>query len=192
MQHKEHELLHPRSLLRFAVCIIPRAAVFMLLAGRWRAAPPRRPVRSGAMWVITHVLAGLAIAAALGGPWWLVLIHRRARARAHGPHPALGLHGLATPRRLRLLRLRRRPRRLAARLARPRHAVLDGVHGAGERRARLGRAHRGASAASPTRKFFPSHWSSFPHGRSGRLWGIGVQVAIMAASVAVVLAARPY
>jgi len=26
------------------------------------------------MWVSTHVLAGLAIAAALGGPWWLVLI----------------------------------------------------------------------------------------------------------------------
>jgi uncharacterized membrane protein len=26
------------------------------------------------MWVTTHVLAGLAIAAALGGPWWLVLV----------------------------------------------------------------------------------------------------------------------
>ncbi len=25
------------------------------------------------MWVITHVFAGLAIAAAVGGPWWLVL-----------------------------------------------------------------------------------------------------------------------
>ena len=26
------------------------------------------------MWVTTHVLAGLGIAAALGGPWWLILI----------------------------------------------------------------------------------------------------------------------
>ena len=26
------------------------------------------------MWVTRHVLAGLAIAAALGGPWWLVLV----------------------------------------------------------------------------------------------------------------------
>ncbi len=42
---------------------------------------------------------------------------------------------------------------------------------------------------SHARKLFPSHWRSFPHGRSGRLWGIGVQVAIMAASVVVVLAA---
>src|SRR5450756_743523 len=25
------------------------------------------------MWVSTHVLAGLAVAAAIGGPWWLVL-----------------------------------------------------------------------------------------------------------------------
>ena len=41
------------------------------------------------------------------------------------------------------------------------------------------------------RKYFPSHWDSFPHGRSGKAWGISVQVAIMAASVAVVLAQRP-
>ena len=44
----------------------------------------------------------------------------------------------------------------------------------------------------PDVHWFPSHWKIFPHGRSGRLWGIGVQVALMAASVAVVLAARPY
>jgi len=42
------------------------------------------------------------------------------------------------------------------------------------------------------RKLFPSHWDSFPHGRSERAWGIGVQAVIMAASVAVVLAARPF
>ena len=78
--------------------------------------------------------------------------------------------------------------RLAARLARPWHAVLAGVHGSGQRRARLGRAHR-RDARQPDAHLFPSHWESFPHGRSGRLWGIGVQVVIMAASVAVVLAA---
>ena len=38
---------------------------------------------------------------------------------------------------------------------------------------------------------FPSHWDRFPHGRSGRAWGISVQVVIMAASVAVVLALAP-
>jgi hypothetical protein len=40
--------------------------------------------------------------------------------------------------------------------------------------------------------WFPSHWKRFPHGSSGRSWGIGVQVVFMAASVAVVLAAQPY
>jgi hypothetical protein len=40
------------------------------------------------------------------------------------------------------------------------------------------------------RKWFPSHWASFPHGRSGPLWGISVQIVLMAMSVAVIVAAR--
>ena len=40
------------------------------------------------------------------------------------------------------------------------------------------------------RKWFPSHWGSFPHGHCGKKVGITLQFAIMAASLAVVLAAR--
>ena len=40
--------------------------------------------------------------------------------------------------------------------------------------------------------FFPSHLERFPHGRSGPLWGVGVQAVIMVAAVVVVLALRPY
>ena len=46
-------------------------------------------------------------------------------------------------------------------------------------------------AARRGAKVFPSHWDSFPHGRSGKAWGISVQVAIMAVSVAIVVALRP-
>jgi hypothetical protein len=38
---------------------------------------------------------------------------------------------------------------------------------------------------------FPSHWDRFPHGSSGKTWGIGVQVVIMAVSVVAVLALAP-
>jgi hypothetical protein len=39
------------------------------------------------------------------------------------------------------------------------------------------------------RKWFPSHWDSFPHGRCGPLQGILVQLGVMAASAAVFLLA---
>jgi hypothetical protein len=142
------------------------------------------------MWVTTHVLAGLAIAAALGGPWWLILVlvllaHVVMDLIPHWDytvtrHPVLyGCCDFCAS--------------LGAFLA---AALLLGypwwiafmglASGAPDWDVLIATA-RGHHA----RKFFPSHWQSFPHGRSGRAWGIGVQVAIMAASVAVVLAARP-
>ena len=41
------------------------------------------------------------------------------------------------------------------------------------------------------RKWFPSHWDAFPHGRCGKTPGIVLQVAIMAVSLAIVIAAGP-
>jgi len=131
------------------------------------------------MWVSTHVLAGLAIAAAIGGPWWLVL-------------PIVVLA----------------------------HVVMDLIphwdYTASKHPVVYGWCDFAASLAAWLLAWFalgmPSwmafmgpvggapDWDvliatirdSFPHGRSGRAWGIGVQAVIMAASVAVVLAARPF
>lgn len=143
------------------------------------------------MWVSTHVLAGLAIAAALGGPWWLVLI---AVIVAHVVMDLIPHWDYTTSR----------------------HPVVYGVcdilaGGVAWLLAWLvlgmpfWLAAMGPLSGAPDLDvlvaeirgrqdvhWFPSHWKSFPHGRSGHLWGIGVQVVIMAASVAVVLALRPY
>ena len=142
------------------------------------------------MWVSTHVLAGLGIAAALGGPWWLVLV---AVVLAHVlmdlvPHwdYTVSRHALACG-----------IADFAASLAAFAAAwLLLGYP--------LWVACMGLASGAPDwdvlvwlarhkrgRKYFPSHWDRFPHGRSGPLWGIGVQVVIMAASVAVVVALRP-
>lgn len=142
------------------------------------------------MWVTTHVLAGLAIAAALGGPWWLILV---AVILAHvlmdlvphwdysnARHPVV--YGwcdfIASFAAFWIAWLL---------LGYPWWIAFMGlVSGAPDWDVLIwiARGERG-------RKVFPSHWDSFPHGRSGRVWGIGVQVAIMAASVGVVLAQRP-
>jgi hypothetical protein len=42
------------------------------------------------------------------------------------------------------------------------------------------------------RKWFPSHWDGFPHGRCGKKAGVTLQVAIMAASLAVVVLAHQH
>lgn len=143
------------------------------------------------MWVTTHVLAGLAIAAALGGPWWLIVV---AVLLAHvlmdlvphwdytvSRHPTLygwcdfcGSLGAF----------------LAAWLALgwPLWLAFMGlVSGAPDWDVLIATV-RGSHA----RKFFPSHWDRFPHGRAGRPFGIGVQAAIMAVSVVVALAAGPH
>jgi hypothetical protein len=143
------------------------------------------------MWVSTHVLAGLAIAAALGGPWWLVLI---AVILAHvvmdlvphwdytgSRHPVFyGVcdfvaGGVAWLLAWLLLGM---PFWLAA---------MGPLSGAPDLDVLVAEI-RGRQDVH----WFPSHWKRFPHGRAGRPWGIGVQVVIMAASVAVVLALRPY
>lgn len=143
------------------------------------------------MWVTTHVLAGLAIAAALGGPWWLVLV---AVILAHVvmdliPHwdytkashaVAYGLCDCLVGLALWLVAwlLLGMPFWLA---------FMGPVSGAPD----LDVLFAGLRG-KPGQHWFPSHWKRFPHGSCGQSWGIGVQVAFMAASAAAVLAARPY
>jgi hypothetical protein len=143
------------------------------------------------MWVSTHVFAGVAIAAALGGPWWLVLVfvllaHVLMDLVPHwdytvSRHPLFfGVCDFVAG--------------LAAWLVcwfvlgMPFWMAFMGpVSGAPDWDVLIAEMRR-----KPEVHFFPSHVSSFPHGRSGRLWGISVQVAIMAVSVTVVLALWPY
>ena len=142
------------------------------------------------MWVTTHVLAGLGIAAALGGPWWLILVFVILAHvlmdliphwdYTHSRHPVFyGFCDFLVS--------------LAAFVAAwlvlgyPWWIALMGlVSGAPDWDVLIAMI-RGGEA----RKFFPSHWDRFPHGQSGPAWGISVQVAIMALSVGVVLVQRP-
>jgi hypothetical protein len=145
------------------------------------------------MWVITHVLAGLALAAAFaaaGATWWLILlvvlvVHVLMDLVPHwdytvSRHPvAWGvLDFLASLAAFLLAWLT---------LDWPFWLALMGLVSGSPDWDVLIAELRGGHA----RKLFPSHWDSFPHGRSGPAWGIGVQVAVMAASVVVVLAAGP-
>jgi hypothetical protein len=142
------------------------------------------------MWVTTHVLAGLGLAALLGGPWWLVLV---VVVLAHVlmdliPHWDYGFS----------------PRQVTwgvvdfcASLA----AFLLAWLAIGMP---LWMALMGLLSGAPdwdvlisklrgdTPKLFPSHWQRFPHGRAGKPFGIGVQVVIMAASVVAVAVSRPF
>lgn len=142
------------------------------------------------MWVTTHVLAGLGIATALGGPWWLILIlvvlaHVLMDLIPHwdytvSRHPVIYgwcdfLASLAAFLGAWLL------------LGYPWWIAFMGLVSGAPDWDVLIAIMRGEDA----RKFFPSHWESFPHGRSGPGWGISIQVAIMVASVGIVLAQRP-
>lgn len=142
------------------------------------------------MWVVTHVLAGLAIAALLGGPWWLVLIvvvlaHILMDLVPHwdytiSRHPDAGMYcDLAASLAAWLLAW------LA--LDMPFCMALMGPISGGPDLDVLVAMIRGGRAA----KYFPSHVDGFPHGKSGPAWGIGVQVAIWTACIAVILALRP-
>jgi hypothetical protein len=145
------------------------------------------------MWVVTHVLAGLALAATLfagGASWWLIALVVLA---AHVlmdlvPHwdytisPDVAAYAALD---------------IAASLAAfllawlalgwPFWLAFMGLVSGAPDVDVLIALLRGGRA----RKLFPSHWRRFPHGRAGPVWGIGVQAAVMAASVAVVLAAGP-
>ena len=142
------------------------------------------------MWVVTHVLAGLAIAALVGGPWWLLVLLVVA---AHVLMDLIPHYDYTVAR----------------------HPVVYGVLDFSASLAAflvcwlvlgwpLWLAFMGLLSGAPdwdvliatlrgdhARKWFPSHWSSFPHGSSGPLWGISVQVALMAASVVAIAYAGP-
>ena len=143
------------------------------------------------MWVTTHVLAGLAIAAALGGPWWLVLV------AVIGAHVLMDLipHWDYTRTRHPVIYgccdfLAGLTLWLVAWLALGMPfwlAFMGPVSGAPDWDVLIAELRR-----RPDVHWFPSHWKRFPHGRSGRLWGIGIQVVFMVVSVAVILAARPF
>lgn len=142
------------------------------------------------MWVITHVMAGLGIAALLGEPWWLILA---AVLVAHVLMDLVPHWDYTTSRRQVLWGVLDFSSSLAVFLACwlllgwPFWLALMGlVSGAPDWDVVISLA-RGPHA----RKFFPSHWDSFPHGKSGPVWGVGVQVAVMAASVVLILAAGP-
>ena len=142
------------------------------------------------MWVSTHVLAGLAIAAALGGPWWLLVIlvvaaHIVMDLIPHwdytiSRHPVLytWCDAVASFALFAVAWLV---------LGYPLWIAFMGLVSGAPDWDVLVWLLRGKKG----RKVFPSHWDRFPHGKSGRLWGIGVQVAIMAASAGVVLTLRP-
>lgn len=142
------------------------------------------------MWVTTHVLAGLAIAATLGEPWWLLVIlvvlahvlmdliphwdytvSRRATTYswydAAGSTAAFLLAWLV--------------------LGYPWWIAFIGLLSGAPDLDVLVAMMRGEQATT----FFPSHWDSFPHGRSGPAWGISIQVAFMIVSMAVTIALRP-
>ncbi len=142
------------------------------------------------MWVTTHVLAGLGIAAALGGPWWLILVivvlaHVLMDLIPHwdytvSHHPVL--YGwcdfIASFASFWIAWLV---------LGYPWWIAFMGLASGAPDWDVLIWVARGEKG----RKYFPSHWDSFPHGKSGRAWGISVQVVIMAVGVGVVLAQRP-
>lgn len=142
------------------------------------------------MWVSTHVVAGLAIAAALGGPWWLILIlvilaHVLMDLIPHwdytaSRHPLVygWIDSLST---VVFFFLAWKA------LGYPWWIALMGlVSGAPDWDVLISML-RGDGAP----QYFPSHWDRFPHGKSGPVWGIGVQVVIMVVSVGVVVALRP-
>jgi hypothetical protein len=140
------------------------------------------------MWVSTHVFAGLAIAVAIGGPWWLVLpvviaAHVVMDLVPHwdyssSRHPlAFGLCDFVASIAVWLF--------CWLVLGLPAWLAFMGPVSGFPDWDVLVATLRGKHA----RQFFPSHWDGFPHGTSGRAWGIGVQVFIMAASLAFVIAA---
>lgn len=143
------------------------------------------------MWVITHVLAGLAVAALMGGPWWLVAAvvlaaHVLMDLVPHwdytvSRHPVgYGVADFAASLAAWLLAW--------LVLGMPFWMAFMGpLSGAPDWDVLINSLRRGEP-----RKWFPSHWKRFPHGRSAPAFGIGVQALLMAASVAVVLWRAPW
>ena len=143
------------------------------------------------MWVVVHVYVGLAIAALVKEPVWLVAV------LALGSHVPLDLiphwdytvskhpiawgwvdfvAGCATL--LVCLFVLEMPWWLVA---------MGPLSGAPDFDVLMA-AIRGGEA----RHWFPSHWDRFPHGKAGPLFGVGVQLAIVALCIAAILAGQPY
>jgi hypothetical protein len=139
------------------------------------------------MWVIVHACVGLAIASVVHRPFWqvalLVLASHvlldlvphwdytgAAQALLWGWVDVLGTLAILT-----ILVLANTPWSIV--LMGPISAAPDLdilVHMTTGRRGR---------------KWFPSHWDAFPHGRCGKMAGMTLQLAIMAASLGVVAVA---
>jgi hypothetical protein len=142
------------------------------------------------MWVVTHVLAGLAIAAVVESPLWLVAVlvvlsHVLMDLIPHWDY-TVSLHQVGIGALDFLVSFAAFAVCWLA-LGWPFWLAFMGlVSGAPDWDIAIAMA-RGDDA----RKWFPSHWRRFPHGRSGPVWGIGVQVAMMAASVVTIAAAGP-
>jgi hypothetical protein len=141
------------------------------------------------MWVIVHVYVGLAIAAVVDRPWWQVALlvlasHVVLDLVPHWDYTTTGrpvlwswIDFVASCATLVVC--------LAALHTRLRVVAMGPLSGAPDFDVVLA-AMRGGHA----RKWFPSHWRSFPHGRCGPRAGISIQVAIVAASAAAFLVAQ--
>jgi hypothetical protein len=143
------------------------------------------------MWVSTHILAGLAIAALLGGPWWLVAI---AVVLAHVVMDLIPHWDYTHSRHYHVYGWADVLSGLAfalicwSWLGMPFWMVLMGLLSGAPDFDIIVSAMRGPLA----RRWFPSHWRQFPHGRAARPFGIGVQVLSMLASGVIVIMAQPY
>lgn len=145
------------------------------------------------MWVVTHVVAGLGMAAALhyaGAPWWVILVvmlvaHILMDLVPHWDYTVTGhvallasLDGAAS---------------FAAFLLTWQAlgwpfwlAFMGLVSGAPDLDVLIALLRRRDSGV-----LFPSHWRRFPHGRAGPLWGILVQAAFMVGGIVVALTLGP-
>lgn len=143
------------------------------------------------MWVVVHIYAGLAVAALLHEPLWLVatlafISHVSLDAVPHwdytvSKHPVVWgwidfVAGCAT------LLVCLLP------LGMPWYLVLMGPLSAAPDFDVLVAALRGDRA----RQWFPSHWDSFPHGKAGPVPGVAVQLAVVALCTVAILSGRPY
>ncbi len=143
------------------------------------------------MWVVVHVCAGLAIAAVVKQPLWLVAVV------AVGSHVVLDVipHWDYTVSRnpvpwgwVDILASCALVIVCLVAVHMPWWLVLMGPLAAAPDFDVLVATIRGDEA----RHWFPSHWRSFPHGKASPVRGLATQGAIVALCIAAVIAGRPY
>jgi hypothetical protein len=141
------------------------------------------------VWVIVHVCVGLAIGAAVGAPYWLLVLivlasHVLLDLVPHWDYTVADRQmlwgaldfGASLLTLVLCLVFLKTPWSVLA---------LGPISGAPDFEVLVNTLH-----GRRRDYWFPSHWRRFPHGRCGPLLGISVQAAIMVASAAVFLAAR--